>query len=155
MNAENSSTIRQELVEITKLRRASTVIEVFETRETDSPISPKCQSGSQESPERKRKYSDDSKCSTLGRKRLKKDDKTAQIFEELLEKEHEARNGDLQADNEDFPTQNINPKEKLKSSSVARGELVQYYDSLVENLRQEYSAKLTKMAEMFSERKRD
>ena len=136
MNAEISSAIRQELVEITKLRRASTVIKqitntsVFETRETNSPISPMCQSGSQESPERKRKYSDDSKCSTLGRKRLKKDDKTAQINEELLEKEHEARNGDLQADNEDFPTQNINPKEKLKSSSVARGELVQYYDPL-------------------------
>ena len=49
-NAENSSPIRQELVEITKLRRASTVLKqitntsVFETRETDSPISPKCQS---------------------------------------------------------------------------------------------------------------
>jgi hypothetical protein len=88
-------------------------------------------------------------------------DKTAQIneqFEELKaismgEKEYEARNGDLQADNEDFSTQNINPKEKLKSSSVARGELVQYYVSRIENLRQEYSAKLTKMDECFLKRK--
>jgi hypothetical protein len=54
-------------------------------------------------------------------------------------------------DNEDFPTQNINPKEKLKLSWVAEEELVQYYEYCIENLRQEFDTELTKREEMFSE----
>jgi hypothetical protein len=52
----------------------------------------------------------------FGRKRLKKEDKTAQINEQF-----EERNGDLQADNEDFPTQNINPKETEVEFGCAGG----------------------------------
>ena len=173
------STICRELVEINQLRRASSVVQVFEARETEScndksDIMKDLEKQLAEALETKQTLAEqydgfvegfanetklelDEKDAELARQSEELGQLREQLERELAkntemgEKEYEARNDDLQADNEDFPTQNINPKEKLKSSSVAQEELVQHYESCIENLRQEYYAEFMKREEMFSE----